>query len=199
MAKKLELKIDLNKVPKPARIAIAVVPAVLLIVVMVFVMIMPKNKDIDNLKKEIVEQEKQITKTQSMAGKLDDLKAENDKLKKMLKDLQENLPEEHEISALLKQVTDLALEAGLKILSWNPAQKRSHPSGIVYEVPVGISMTGSYHRLGRFFSSLTTLDRIINISNINLSRSGRIGKEVILGVSFSAVTFTAVAEEGLAK
>jgi type IV pilus assembly protein PilO len=197
MAKKLD--IDVSKIPKPLRIVLAGLPSVLLVALMMFLVIMPRNEQIEKLKQEISAQEKKISKTQSMAGRLDDLKAENERLKSKLKELEEQLPEEREISSLLKQVEGLTLEAGLDILTWNPAARRNHPSGIIYEVPVSVNLTGSYHRLGHFFSSLTKLDRIVNISNISLGSPRYVGREVLLNVSFSAVTFAAIAEGGLSK
>jgi type IV pilus assembly protein PilO len=55
-------------------------------------------------------------------------------------------------------------------------------------------MSGSYHRLGNFFASLTKLDRIVNITDIKLGSPKPEGKEAILDITFSAVTFTAIPE-----
>jgi type IV pilus assembly protein PilO len=192
-------KIDIRNLPKPARIAIAIVPTIVFVVAFVFLAVIPKNKQIESLRQEIAKQENDIAKSQSMAGKLETLKVENEKLRKRLKELEEHLPEEKEISPLLKQVSDLGIKAGLQIISWKPADRRKHKSGIVYEVPVAVSLIGSYHKLGKFFSSLTELDRIVNISNIKLTNPVLKRDEVILRVSFSAVTFTAAEEEEKAK
>jgi type IV pilus assembly protein PilO len=194
-----KININLKNLPKPVRIILAAAPSVLLIVLMVFLVILPKSKEIERIKVEIAEQEKKIAKTQSMAGRLEDLIAENERLRKRLKELEEFLPEEKEISSLLKQVEGLTIEAGLDILAWNPASKRQHPSGVVFEIPVMVTLKGSYHRLGQFFSSLTRLERIVNISDIALGNPEIVGKEVILGVSFSAVTFTTTTEGGLSE
>jgi len=80
------------------------------------------------------------------------------------------------------------------LLSWNPAAKRRHSSGIVYEVPVSINLSGSYHNLGHFFSELTKIDRIVNVNDINMSGGGTSDKKANLSVSFAAVTFTAIPE-----
>jgi type IV pilus assembly protein PilO len=185
----------LQNLPKPVRIIIALLPAVLVIALVVFLAIMPKKEEIDKLTQEIQKQEKELAKSQSMVARLEELKIENEKLKQKLKELEEQLPEEYEISSLLKQVSDLGFEAGLEIITWKPASKRMHPSKVVYEVPVSVSLKGSYHDLGAFFSSLTRLERIVNITNITLGSPKPRGGVVELGVSFSAVTFTAV-EEG---
>ncbi len=185
-------KMDIRNLPKPVRIVIAILPSVILVAAVIYLGILPKNEKIEALKKDIAKQEQDISKAQNMVQRLDELKAENQRLRAELKALEEFLPEEREISSLLKQVEDLSKEAGLEINSWQPAPKRTHSSGIVYEIPVSISVSGSYHKLGRFFSSLTQLDRIVNVNNISLAGPQPKGKEAILGVSFSAITFTAI-------
>ncbi|MDP2166796.1 MAG: type 4a pilus biogenesis protein PilO [Thermodesulfovibrionales bacterium] len=195
---KINIK-NLKNLPKSAAISIAVVPAVLFTLVFGYLVLLPKNKQVEQFKQDISAQENEITKSQSMADRLYELKAENQKLKERLQELEKQLPEEKEISVLLSQVSDLGIRAGLEILTWKPSPRVSHSSGIVYEVPVSVDMKGSYHRLGAFFSSLTRLDRIVNITNIRLSGPQPKGNEAMLGITFSALTFTAVSQGGIAQ
>lgn len=199
MALNLKLGEILKGLPRPARIAVAVVPALLVVALFGFFSVKPKFERIGALKQEIQKQEEQLAKSKAMAARLEELKAENEKLKRKLKELEEQLPEEGEISSLLKQVSDLSGDAGLKVLTWKPSARRNHPSQIVYEVPVAVTLRGSYHRLGKFFESLTRLDRIVNINNIALRPPNKAGAEVVLNVSFNAVTFTAVSEGAILK
>jgi len=191
------MKLSLRNLPKAVKIVIAVLPSAILAAAVIYFGVLPKNQTIAKLKEDIAQQEQDISKAQSMVQKLDELKAENERLRAELKALEEYLPEEKEISSLLKQVEDLSREAGLNINTWTPSIKRMHASGIIYEVPVSISLTGSYHKLGLFFSSLTQLNRIVNVNNINMgSPQPPKGGEAVLSVSFSAVTFTAIPAEG---
>lgn len=190
-------KIDLKKIPKPLRITIAVLPSVLFIILFGYFAILPKNKQIKTLKEEIATQENEIRKNQSMADKLEELKAENQKLKARLEELAKQLPEEKEISVLLSQVSNLSVQSGLNIISWRPASKRDHPSKIVYEVPVSVDLVGSYHSLGEFFSALTRLDRIVNITDIRLAGPRPKEDKAELNISFSALTFIAATQGGL--
>lgn len=187
-------RIDIRNLPKAVKIAVAILPSVILVAAFVYFAILPKNEKVEQLEKDIAKLEKDISKSQSMVQRLDELKAENQRLRAELEALEEFLPAEKEISSLLKQVEELSREAGLEILSWTPTAKRRHSSGIVYEIPVSISISGSYHKLGRFYSSLTQLDRIVNVVNISLGGPRPVGKEAVLNVSFSAVTFTAIPE-----
>ncbi len=195
--KNLKLNIDFNAIPKAARVAIAVLPSAILIGAFLFLSVVPNKKTIATLRGQIAAQEAEISKSQSMADRLEDLIKQNEILKQRLIELQKQLPEEREISVLLKQVSDLGIENGLEILSWKPAARKTHPSGIVYEIPVGIEFKGSYHQLGHFFSSLTSLDRIVNVADLKLSSPAMVGDSVRLNISFTANTYTAVASGGL--
>lgn len=199
MALKINLKIDLKKLPKGAKIAIAVGPAVIIAVLVAVLVLLPKQKDISRLKTEVDGQNSEIAKSRTMADRLDILKVENEKLKKKLAALKEKLPpnEEKEIRNILKQVSDEAAKAEVDILTWKPEGRKPHPSGIVEEIPFSMSLSGTYHNLGAFFGNLTRLNRIVNISDIKLGspKPAKAG-ETMLDISLKASTFTAVKEAG---
>src|SRR3990172_3273569 len=164
----LKLAIDMKNLSVGARIVLVGLPFLIISALMVIFLILPKHQEIQKLEKEILKQEGEIAKDQAKAAKLSMLIVENAKLKTRLEELKLQLPEEREVSGLLKQVSDLGIKSGLKIVSWKPEQKRDHPSGIIYEIPVSVELSGSYHNLGVFYSSLTKLNRIVNISDIKM-------------------------------
>jgi type IV pilus assembly protein PilO len=150
------------------------------------------------LRGEITNQENEIAKDRAKAARLSTLKTENEQLKKRLEELKLQLPEEKEVSGLLKQVSDLGIKSGLKIVSWKPEQKKDYPGGIIYEIPVSVELSGSYHSLGIFFSSLTKLNRIVNISDIKISDPKSQKGEAIDKIAFKATTFSAIPEGEIA-
>ena len=192
-------KINLEALGKPARIAIAVAPAVIYTIIITLLLLIPKNKEIKQQMAGISAQENDIAGTEGMASKLGILKEENAMLRSRLQALSAQLPEEKEVSQLLAQVSDAGMRSGLQIISWKPGARKLHASKIVYEVPVSVTVTGSYHRLGDFFSALTRLKRIVNITNITMSGPKPSGNEAILNISFTALTFTAAEPGGLSK
>ncbi|MDI6744439.1 MAG: type 4a pilus biogenesis protein PilO [Thermodesulfovibrionales bacterium] len=196
MALKLDIKFDLKKVPKGARIAIAVAPALIIAILFVMLVHMPKTKEIKKLDADISVQENEIAKNKTKAAKLDILKIENDKLIKELKELQEKLPEEEGISTLIQQLSEIALKSDIDILTWKPEVKKVHPSGIVEEIPFSLTLAGTYHNLAFFFSSLTRLNRIVNVSDIQLRDPKAQKEEAALNISLKAATFSAVKEKG---
>lgn len=187
-------KFDLKALPKYVKTIISFLPALIIIVVITFVILLPKNKEIKALENKILLQENEIAKSRTKAEKLSELLSENERLMRRQEELKLQLPEEKEVSTLLKQVSDLGIRSGLYITLWKPEQKKTHPSGIVYEIPVKVELTGSYHSLGYFFSNLTKLNRIVNISDIKLSDPKPEKEVASLKVSFTATTFSSIPE-----
>jgi type IV pilus assembly protein PilO len=195
----LNLKFDVSTSPAAVKILVSVLPAIVISALVVLLLIVPRYKEIQRLNGEITKQENEIAIDQVKASKLSTLKIEYEKKNKRLDELKRQLPEEKEVSTLLKQVSDLSIKAGLKIVSWRPERRKEHSSGTIYEIPVAVELSGSYHNLGAFFSSLTTLDRIVNISDIKIDNPHFHGNEAIDKITFKATTFSALTEEEMAK
>ena len=193
MALKLNIKID--TLPLAVKVLIAFLPAIVISALVIILLILPRHKEIQRLNVEITKQENDIAKDQVKAAKLSTLKGENVKLRMRLDELKLQLPEEREVSGLLKQVSDLGIKSGLKIVSWRPEQKKDHPSGTIYEIPVAVELSGSYHNLGIFFSRLTKLNRIVNISDIKMGGPQPQRSEAIVRISFKATTFSAISDK----
>lgn len=195
----LKLNINIKTLPMYVKVILAIAPGVIIAAVVIFLFIVPKNKEIKALDLKISAQENEIAKDQAKADKLPQLTFENERLRNKLNELKQQLPEEKEVSTLLKQVSDLCIRAGMKVGLWRPEQKKTHTSGIVYEIPVRVELSGSYHNLGYFFSSLTKLNRIVNISDIRLSDPKPEKGISTEKITFVATTFSAVPEEEIGK
>ena len=127
----LELGIDpkvlaqkLRNPPKPVKIAVNVIPAVIVVALCVFLVILPKNKQTNELRDVITKQEKDISDKQSKVANLEKLKKQTEMLKKELIEMEEAIPEQEEISTLLKQINNLTKEANLDIISWKPSTRK---------------------------------------------------------------------------
>lgn len=193
------IKLDMKNLPQYAKIIFAVLPSFILTIAVVIFFIMPKQKEIKALNAKIDDQINQIATSQMKGARLDVLIKENEQLLKRLNELKEQLPEEKEISSLLKQVSDLCTDSGLDMQSWRPGQKVKHPSGIVYEIPVSVAVSGTYHDFGRFLSSLTKLNRIVNVKNIQIGSPHMVKGSDVLQISFTASTFSAIPEGEIGK
>ncbi|KPJ98678.1 MAG: hypothetical protein AMK71_11035 [Nitrospira bacterium SG8_35_4] len=196
----IDLNINYNKLkalPPRVQLIIAVVPSLVLIVLFFFFIYSPKSKEIGGLNEKIAQINKQIAVNEEQVRRLDALIVENALLKKKLAKLTEQLPEEKEVSVLLKQISDLGLMSGLQILLWKPEARKTDPSGLYIEIPVKVEVLAEYHRLGDFLSQISRLPRLVNISDLSLKVKevkGQEGKGMI-GTNFTARTFASVTPE----
>jgi len=195
----LKLKLDFGTLPAAAKVVISLLPALVISVLVIMFLVVPKNKETKRLNVEITKQENQIAIDQVKVARLAALRVENEKLKKRMEELKVQLPEEKEVSSLLKQVSDLGIRSGLKIMSWKPEAKKDHPSGMIVEIPVAVDMSGSYHNLGRFCSGLTKFNRIVNIGDIKISDPKPQRNEATVKIVFKATTFSSIPEKEAAE
>ena len=195
----MAIKLDIKTLPLYAKVIIAVIPAALIFIGGFILLISPKQKEIKTLDAKIDEQNNKIAASQAKGAKLEVLMKENERLLSRLNELKEQLPEEKEISSLLKQISDLSIAAGLDIKSWKPGQKKMHSSGIVYEIPVSVAVSGTYHDFAGFLSSLTKMNRIVNIDKIQIGSPQQQKGKNLLQITFNATTFSALSQEEAGK
>ena len=193
------MNINLNKLnkirtlPVYVQVLIAAAPSLIFIIVFIFLIYMPKNKQIAVLQDKLTKIEGEILRSEAKIKRLDSLIAENKKLKKRLAELRRQLPEEKEVSILLKQISELGLQSGLEILLWKPQPKRVDPEGLYVEIPVKVQVLTHYHSLGDFFSKISRLPRLVNIKDITLSTKNRVrSKKVEEGSGLITAEFTAL-------
>jgi type IV pilus assembly protein PilO len=173
-----------------------ILPPLLIIVLSISFLILPALEEKNRIGADVERQRNDLKLTEQQANRLTSLIAENEASKKKLADLEAKLPEEKEISGLLKQVSDLGLKSGLEVVLWRPGGKTVHPSKDVYEIPVNVEMRGVYHRIGQFFSNITKLERIVNLNNVSLKGTGKVSRKgsATLAVTFTAVTYSSIPE-----
>ena len=102
----MAINLNIKNLPLYAKIIISLIPSVILSVAIIILVILPKQKEIKELDAKIDVQNNEIATSQAKVAKLDILKQENERLIKRINELKEQLPEEKEISSLLKQVSD---------------------------------------------------------------------------------------------
>lgn len=200
----LELKIDIENLSPTKQKLLLILPPLFIAVIFLSFFIMPSYEEQKKLVKEVENQRKDISLAQQKTAKLSALIAENQRLKRRLLELQGQLPEEKEVSGLLRQVSELGIRSGLDIIlwkpQWNPKEKERfvHPSKEVYEIPVNVEMRGGYHSFGRFFSSVSRIGRIVNIHSINMKRDDQKFQKkgmAVLKTTFIVKTYAIIPED----
>jgi type IV pilus assembly protein PilO len=103
------------------------------------------------------------------------------------------LPEGREIADLLSNIAASARSVGLDLTLFR--QKPEAYSEFYADVPVQMEMHGTYHELAAFMDRVKRLDRIVNVSDIQLRRPRVEGDVVLLDASCTATTFRFLDEQ----
>ncbi len=117
-------------------------------------------------KEEVEDLHTQISTQRRLISKLPQVKKEVRQLEVKLEQAKQELPDKREIPELLASISDLATDAGLEVALFKP--KAENIREFYAEVPVAVSVHGSFHQVATFFDEVGQLDRIVNITNINL-------------------------------
>lgn len=177
----------LAKLSNKQKILVLISLLVIVGAVMFFLLLRPKYKDLKSLEEKLGKMQTQIQKDRATAAKLPMLQKEYDSLNRQLEAVLTELPNQKEIPALLTSVTDEGKKAGLEFLVFRP--KPEQKKDFYAEVPIDITILGSYKSIGDFFSAVGALPRIMNIRNVSFTDVKSDGVQTTIKVTCLATTF----------
>lgn len=121
---------------------------------------------IDQRLTELARLRQEIDRGLATAKRLPEFRREVGSLEAQLERLRAVLPEEQDVSDLLRRVQAMATQSNLAILGFAPkavAKKQMHA-----EWPIGLKLEGSYHDVGSFLERVSKFPRIINVGDIKI-------------------------------
>lgn len=103
----------------------------------------------------------------SQAMQIDELRQQKQAVQERVDRLEQQLPDQAEIDALLSGINQAGLARTLSfdLFKPGPVQLRDYHA----EMPIAIRVTGRYHDLGAFAADLARLPRIVSIQDIQLT------------------------------
>ncbi len=129
---------------------------------------------------------------ESRAFKVANLEAYREQMVEMEKSfgaLLKQLPADTEVPGLLEDITNTGLGSGLEIESIKLKPETS--KGFYIELPIDISVSGSYHDIASFVSGVASLPRIVTLHDFKISPAGG-GKDAsgdVLRMTVAAKTY----------
>ena len=122
----------------------------------------------DLRKVEIEESDLKITfeGRQKKAANLEALKQQLEDIKETFGDLLKRLPNRTEVAALLVDISQQGLGAGLEFELFKPGSE--NPADFYVELPIQITVVGDYHEFGNFISGVSDLPRIVTNHNVKI-------------------------------
>lgn len=126
----------------------------------------------DLQKAEVEEVDLRITfeGRQKKAANLNALKQQLEDIKETFGDLLKRLPNKTEVAALLVDISQQGLGAGLEFVLFKPGKEQ--PADFYIELPIRITVVGQYHQFGKFISGVSDLPRIVTNHNVNIKPKG---------------------------
>ena len=103
---------------------------------------------------------------QQKAANLDAYRQQLEEMKESFGAMLRQLPDKTEVAALLVDVSQTGLAAGLEFELFQPAEE--HTKDFYAELPIQVRVTGRYHDFGRFISGLAGLPRIVTIHDVGI-------------------------------
>lgn len=138
------------------------------------------TEKVENLDNRIVDERRRARNLKKLREKVKDLDI---KLRFALQEL----PDKREIPDLLSSISTLAKNAGLDVTSFRPSGEIVKE--FYAEVPVSISVEGTYHQVATFFDEVGHLSRIVNINQVALREPKVVDGRYLVKTDCVATTF----------
>lgn len=131
----------------------------------------PQNKVIAQAQAEIAHKREMLGKLQEATAQAADLEQANRDIAQSIQAIEARLPTNKEIAEILRQVSDLAINAGLEA----PVIEAKKPvkAAMYMEQPLEMSLQGDFHGFYDFLLTLEKLPRITKIPDFVIKRSDR--------------------------
>ena len=128
-------------------------------------------KDINPLREDLAKAQVEETELkvtfegrQKKAANLNALKQQLEDIKETFGDLLKRLPNKTEVAALLVDISQQGLGAGLEFELFKP--------DFYVELPIKITVVGDYHEFGNFISGVSDLPRIVTNHDVRIRPQG---------------------------
>jgi type IV pilus assembly protein PilO len=143
--------------------------------------------ELTNLDKQLEKVEASIQSANAVASNLEGFKRKREELQTQLKEALRKLPTSSDLPQLLTDITSMGKKSGLEIESFKRGQKIDR--GFYSEQQILLEFNGRYHDIGMFFDRLAKLDRIVNITKLDMKLINDVDVDPRLNVSGVAATF----------
>jgi type IV pilus assembly protein PilO len=179
----------------PTKQKIGIMVAVLLIeaAALTYLLWVPKYKQLTELKAQHAKLQVEVEEKVKIANNLPKIQKEFNDLNIELEKALTELPNSKEIPSLLTSITSLGKGAGLDFLVFKP--KPEVVKDFYAEVPVDITIAGSYMSVANFFSAVANLPRIVNITNVDFADVKNVNNRMMTKVTCLATTFRFLGKE----
>ena len=179
-------KIEVIKMP--IRILILAGTLIVFAGLFIWLIYIPKTEEISKSQASIEKLDVELNRAKAQRKKLPKVREEKKKVDQQFAAALKLLPNDKEIPELLTTITKLAVDSNLDIPKFTPQKNRV--KGFYAEVPISLSIKGTYHDVAIFFEKVGNMERIMNIQNVTMKPERE--SSTVLNVTCDAITYTFV-------
>jgi type IV pilus assembly protein PilO len=176
--------------PKSAKLGIGFGGIVAIAAAIYFLLLAPAYERIGKLEGDLKKIQDEVQQNKMVLASLEAFKRQAVELEKQLVVLTLKLPTEKEMPPLYRTVSDMAFQAGLAVMLFQPreAQVRDYYA----QIPITITAEGGYHDIATFFDRLSTLTRVVNVEQWKLSGLSRTKQPLRADLTLATYTYRPV-------
>ncbi len=182
---------ELPSAPLVVRIIAIVVASIVLVIGYWYFMVKPNNERIEGLVRQESTLRGDYDDAAAKAANLDAYKMQLEEMRHDFAVMLRQLPDNIDIESLLVDLSQTSVAAGLNVEYFRPQGEVQQE--FYAEYPIQLRVAGTYHEFGNFVSGLSTLPRIVTLSNIDIQ--GDIEGTGVLTMDLTATTYRYLAED----
>ena len=152
-----------------------------------YLIYLDQDKEIGKLGRKLATLEEELQEKQEIAGNLSKFKKKVEYLNQKLEEKKKNLPDDSNMDQLLKTLNELSEKSDIRILSFTPMPEIK--KNFYAEIPVAMKISGNYSEILTFLDKISKEDRIINVSDISMTKPIVKSGKIVLNASCLAKTF----------
>jgi type IV pilus assembly protein PilO len=160
------MQLGLDKIPWYGQVAVVAVLSALGYGAFWYFHEAPSLEAMQHVRQELATVRAEVERAQAIEQRLPEFQAEVARFEVRLESLKSILPEQKDVSDLLRRLQTLATQSNLEIRAFRPLpinQRQFHA-----EWPIALELDGTYHDLGIFFDKVSKVPRIINVSDLTI-------------------------------
>lgn len=168
-------KIDLKN-PAVQKIALSLLLAIALLAVFFFTSYLPfgyapQQKALTELRGEYERKSNELQRAKQTVADLPRFEAEYGRQHDRWIKAAELLPEDRQVSVLLRKITLAAQQTGVEFVVFRPTEARNDQH--YTELPLQLAVYGGYHQVGSFVAELSNMRRIVTVSNLQIKANAK--------------------------
>jgi type IV pilus assembly protein PilO len=182
--------------PREYKLGFCVLIGVVIVGLAWWLFVRDKTAELEGLERQESELRAEFETKQGRAANLEPLKLQLAQMEQQLQQMLRQLPSKTEMPDLIVDISQTALATGISNELFKPGPEQ--PKDFYAEKPIKIRVTGSYHQLAEFVSTIAALPRIVTLHDVQVAGRGRNSGNDDLQLDVTARTYRYLDDEELA-